>query len=100
MYGIRVDYITGDSFRSEHIYGEDIGIAISDIDKAKENLKRIKEHYFEFQDGPNRGRHEPLKLLLDEKEDVILYPFWIGYFETLLGAEVYSLEDNGMRFEL
>ena len=96
MYGIKVDYITGDSFGSENIYGEDIGIAISDIDKAKENLKRIKEHYLEFQDGPNRGRSEPLKLLLDEREDIILYPFWIGYFETLLGAEIYRLDDDDL----
>ena len=43
-YMIRIDYSTGNSFQT-HDTSDYIGIRWKDIDVAKENLKRIQEHY-------------------------------------------------------
>ena len=96
MWGIRVDYITGDSFSSETIRGEDIGIAVSSKDIAKNNLKRIREHYLKYLEDNEYDKYLNLEL---DNEIRNIRPFWIGYFQRLLSAEIYLIEDED-RFEL
>lgn len=87
MYDIEIDYGTGNSFHSERIRDERIGIVVSDIETATKNLNRIKKHYKQYEDNPNFGKKYSLKLLTDDGERTII-PFWIGYFETLYAARV------------
>jgi hypothetical protein len=95
IYDIEIDYQTGDSFHTEEITGESLGIVTSDLDKAKENLKRIKERYIK-----NRGGEydESLLTLLTDGENRVIHPFWEGYFETLRGARI-TAEDSDTSFE-
>lgn len=97
IYSIEIDYTTGNSFGSERLQ-EEVGIVTTCIDKAKENLKRIKYHYLECSDNPNCGKQYDLELLYDEGVKNIT-PFWIGYFEELHGAKVTS-NDPDNSFEL
>lgn len=55
MYDIEIDYTTGNSFGSER-QKELLCNPVTDLDKAKENLKRIKEHYLECADNPNTDK--------------------------------------------
>ena len=48
-YKIRIDYCTGNSFGSEDM-NEYLDLYWSNIDIAKENLKRIKEHYEQYKE--------------------------------------------------
>lgn len=98
FYGIEIDYTTGSSFNSERIHRESVGIVTTDIDKAKENLKRIKDHYGECSENPDYGKTFELELLTDDSTRTIS-PFWIGYFETLHGAKV-VIDDEEMSFVL
>jgi len=98
VYEIEIDYTTGCSFSSERIIGEPIGIVTTDIIKAKENLKRIKEHYVNHADSPDFDIKYTLKLLTDDGERTIT-PFWIGYFETLHGAKI-TTDDEEFIFNL
>ena len=99
MYDIAIDYTTGDSFSNEHIQAESVGILTSDLNKAKDNLSRIKHHYMKHVEDPNFGKRQKLMLLTDDGEREI-YPFWIGYFETLHGAKIVIEEDNEIAFDL
>lgn len=98
MYDIEIDYMTGDSFGSERVK-ELACIITSDKEKAKENLKRIKDHYVNHSDDADYGKRRSLAVLSDQGERTIV-PFWIGYFEILYGAKVVALEDDDMSFEL
>jgi len=97
FYDIAIDYQTGDSFNTESIKGERIGIITSDLDKAKENLLRIKKQYLKYLDiDCYSGAFSKIKLLTDEGVREIS-PFWIGYFETLYRAEiVMDLNDDSL----
>ena len=97
-YDILIDYTTGDSFGSNRTPDESLGIVTSDIDKAKENLKRIKDHYAANKDGNDCDNMFRLELLTDDGVRVIT-PFWVGYFETLHGAKIQTSDDD-MSFEL
>jgi hypothetical protein len=97
MYDIEIDYTTGNSFSRER-ETELLGNPVSSLDKAKENLKRIKAHYLKCCDNPNTGREYKLTLLVDEGVRAI-FPFWIGYFETLHGARIVAEIDTDMAFE-
>lgn len=100
MYDIEIDYTTGDSFGSERIEGESVGIVTSDLDKAKENLRRIKAHYEKYAcDSDTPDERYELALLTDEGERTI-FPFWTGYFETLHGAMIVTEIDTEMGFNL
>ena len=99
IYNIEIDYTTGNSFNSQRVNDEQLGIITTDLNKAKENLKRIKQHYTECRDNPNTGKEYELTLLTDEGSRTIT-PFWIGYFETLHGAKIIIGEDTDMQFEL
>lgn len=97
-YDIHIDYTTGHSLGSERVEAESVGIVTTDLEKAKENLKRIKDHYEKYaDDGVGVDRFE-LTLLTDEGERTIC-PFWIGYFETLHGAKIVE-DDSELSFEV
>lgn len=96
FYDILIDYTTGDSFRSERIQGESVGIMTSDLNKAKENLRRIEDHYKNHSEDVDFGARWSLKLLTDDGEREIT-PFWVGYFETLHGGRIVA-EDPEMEF--
>lgn len=98
VYDIYIDYTTGNSFNSERVHAESVGIATTNLEKAKENLRRIEQHYKEHHDSPDYGKRYELELLTDDGSRTIC-PFWIGYFETLHGAKI-SVEDDEMSFEL
>lgn len=98
IYNIHIDYTTGNSFGSERITDEPLGIVTTDSDKAKENLKRIKGHYLKYKDDSSCSNDKyQLKLLTDE-EPRIISPFWLGYFETLHGAKIVADEDSEYSF--
>jgi len=98
MYDIDIDYTTGSSFGSERST-EPLCNPVTSLEKAKENLKRIKKHYIECKDHPDFDKRYELTLLTDEGERTIS-PFWIGYFETLHGARITANIDTDMEFEL
>lgn len=96
-YNIEIDYTTGDSFNS-YREKELVGIVTTDLDKAKENVRRIKYHYENHAEDPDFYKRYKLKLLTDEGEREIV-PFWIGYFETLHGAKIVVEDDPDMAFQ-
>lgn len=96
LYDIEIDYTTGDSFGSER--KTELLCNPTSINNAKENLKRIKEHYVRCKDNYNTDERYELELVTNEGTRKIS-PFWIGYFETLHGAKVVVDEDPDMKFE-
>lgn len=94
-YNIEIDYTTGGSLHTERTT-ELLDIVVSDIEKAKENLKRIKLDYQKYLKDNNPSYQ--LVLLTDEGE-ITICPFWIGYFETLHGAKIISELREDMHFE-
>lgn len=116
MYRIKVSYRTGNSFGSEDTY-DILEMSWKDLEVAKDNLKRIEEHYryYEYHsnsylsknDEPERpecyvgdpARYEcTICLKADNNNDWQFWPAWCGYFETLYGAEIIS-EDEGLIFK-
>lgn len=96
FYNIEIDYTTGSSYGSEQLQ-ENLEIVVSDIEKAKENLQRIKRDYLRYQKD-NYSYEYKLVLLTDDGE-ITISPFWIGYFETLHGAKIISELRDDMYFE-
>jgi hypothetical protein len=111
MYQIKVEYETGDSFgRSDE--QEILRHSWSNLDIAKENLQRIKEHYLWannwqperkapsfLEDTTHYGRWD-INLLNDERNEVRFGVSWVGYFETLYGASIIADEKDGWSFRL
>lgn len=106
MFKIKYYYKTGDSFGS-HDEEEILEFEWNDIEKAREALKRIKEHYNWYcslhsykEDKPvPKWWYKPnhideysarsiLFLEMDHGEEVQFWPPWIGYFESLYSAEI------------
>ena len=125
MYKVTITYDTGDSFHREDGVIEDLEMQWVSIDKAKQALKDIEEHYFfymmmkkEWNADKNDqkkakknaqgkpwyagDRHPYYSVLLenDEGERVSKHAFWTGYFEHLVGGEVGEVEPtrDGMSF--
>jgi len=96
MYDIEIDYTTGNSFNQERSTTE-LCNPVTDLDMAKENLKRIKDHYIHCKDNPDSDKEFELILLIDDGERTIT-PFWIGYFESLHGAKIITDIDSDMEF--
>lgn len=120
MYKIKYWYETGNTFGRE----DDEGILEYDwtkIEVAKENLKRIEEHYKYYeatydgryirsQDDKKRiesikdnskdkgwyvaGNSCCLKLIGDSGEEWQIWAPWCGYFESLYGAEIITIEEG------
>lgn len=59
MYQIKIHYQTGDSFRNED-REERIDFIFENLETAKENLRRIEEHYKMYQET-GRNYHMPFK---------------------------------------
>lgn len=124
-YRIEFDYTTGNSFGSELCENEPLDdFEWENLETAKRNLKRIKEHYKWYDEMENldrwalkKGKEKPkppkwrkvrtqygdkhalLNLILDNEKEVQFYPPWCGYFETLHSARIKS-EDPDMEFML
>jgi hypothetical protein len=121
-YAIKIHYQTGDSFGSEDTTGE-VGCSWTDIDKAKEALQAISEHYRarnDFSRVMSSGEEKFFKELKAkkwfdtskdsrwmwqhclhvEKDDGTLQQisaFWCGYFERLHSAEIIVDGDTDMK---
>ena len=107
MYDIEVSYKTGNSFGSEEIT-ERLGGEWKTIEAAKRALDDIRAHWEYYywrekhpflrepkeMEPPTccRGEEDDplpaLALTLDNSNEWIFVPQWIGYFERLIGAEV------------
>lgn len=115
QYQIEVFYRTGDSYGS-HDASTVLEMTWKDLDKAKDALKRIKEHYawYQFKNDPEYMRRpkasEPewhksekydaiVKVVLDNGKEVKFSAPWCGYFETLISAKILS-GDPDMEFTL
>lgn len=114
MYTIEIEYSTGDSF-SSHDETDYVGYVWEDIDKAKEALKYIKEHYayvegtkYSFRGyklpepkpkwfiGSEDDFENKYYLMLPSNTDgeyIRVRAFWVGYFESLQAASVVT-EDS------
>jgi hypothetical protein len=116
-FDIRIYYKTGNSFGS-HDANDLLDIPMSSYEIAKENKRRIKEHYKIYQErhsycklkdlqfpdfyihfydfGNFKSDIDGIKLLIDDtgKEHELLSPFWIGYFETLHDVKIEIIDDD------
>ncbi len=113
-YKINISYQTGSSFHTED-REELIEYEWKNIDKAKECIQRIKNHY-EFYEKHNLKYKKPevefpigviwdeeykqisLELIDDNGNSFRYSNFWTGYFETLYKAEIKIL-DKKLRYE-
>lgn len=111
MYTIEVHYTTGNSFGS-HEETDQVGYAWNDIELAKKALQDIKEHY-QFYHG-NECTNKPaknkswcidcewpayrLKVLGNDNKYHIISAYWIGYFESLISANVTSEDEDDMEY--
>jgi len=103
-YKIKIFYKTGNSFgsREEIDY---VNYEWENYEMASESLERIKNHYYYYQENSdewtkpegklpegvvwdNKHRHISLELLDDNGKPYMFSPFWTGYFERLLLAEI------------
>lgn len=115
-YTIRINYRTGDSFRT-YDAEDDLAITWRDLDKAKDALARIAAFYraenkgFFDRTGPDTIKTLPgyceeyptvaMTFQLDDGSEQRHDTFWRGYFERLERAQIVMLSDNddGMVFE-
>jgi hypothetical protein len=125
-YNIRINYDTGDTFRTETDCEHIIELNCS-LETAEENLKRIKEHYLAYEElnGYNSrlknqkeisnfkkslsserwhtGKYWEYGLnLIDDSGDEFekSTSAWIGYFERLNYGEVVPVEKVLSRFDI
>lgn len=112
-YNIKIRYETGDSFHSENTE-EVLDYNWTNLDIVKENLERIKEHYKWYEQYSSIRKTKQLKdqpiwnkdggegtiyLLLDTRVEFRIHTFWVGYFETLYGANI-EIEDESLSFNI
>jgi hypothetical protein len=111
-YKIEISYSTGDSF-GIHDEIRSLELTFDNIEIAKENLKRIKEHYelFSFYEKGHvyKNKHtkkeaievaskQPwfvkshwkysISLKINEGKEQRINTFWCGYFDHLNGASI------------
>lgn len=119
-FKIKIEYETGDSF-SSHDEIKIIDYVWKNLEIAKVNLVRIKEHYRwvcsyegyqpEKLDAPEfmektygEGGHilseamYHMPILDDNGNSFDLNCGWVGYFETLYGASIVAEEEDGWSF--
>lgn len=114
MFKIKITYETGDSFHNE-TREEYLQYEWERLDIVRLALQRIDEHYRWYKDknkvyklSPydeverpewhkkvmlpeglrDEESHYLIILELDDRTEVQFSPFWIGYFESLLKAEI------------
>jgi hypothetical protein len=125
-YQIIVYYQTGDSFHTEDTETV-LDPRWENLDIAKENLERIKQHHEYYHDHNNsfklrykkkaleeKWKNVPdfivvektlsfpmIKIKLDNENEMQMWPMWCGYFERLYGAEIQiDYDKSGMRFDV
>ena len=119
-YVIEVTYDSGDSYETRPNQKEILELTWEDLSVAKDNLKRIQEHYefykklysanYTLKDkikkdmirqrwGVENDPERCLKLATDDGGEWQILAFWTGYFETLRGAEI-IIDNKDMKFEL
>lgn len=70
MYTIKYNYDTGDSFNSYPNQEGELEISWSTIEKAKENLKRLEEHYKQYQEiNTYYNRQKDAQQILKDNSD-------------------------------
>jgi hypothetical protein len=109
VYFIKYSYYTGSSFGSED-REEVLEFYWSSLEKAKEALQRIKEHYRWYKNVEDHYAHEKVEkpkwhnitgnyidkynehyminLELDDGTEVHFWAPWCGYFEGLYDAKI------------
>lgn len=119
IYKIKAKYETGDSF-SNSVEESTLELTWTNLDVAKENLKRIKEHYTYYSKIENSYHSKKedelirqemkkqrwyadnyigcLKLITDEGKELQFSAFWTGYFEKLIWAKIEPEEDTDMQY--
>ena len=123
-YKIQYNYDTGDSFNHEPDNSETLEMVWENLDVAKKNLQRIKEHYSQYKELNSYSLKKSREKILESSKDkdwfvegtgysesencIILYsddgkPWqfwapWCGYFESLNYAEIIiPEEENDMK---
>jgi hypothetical protein len=113
-YYIEIYYETGNSFGSQDETSR-LELTWDNLDIAKENVKRIKEHYEWYDAKGSKHFYRPkkvppkpkfvdskydfsLKLLTDDGNDWQISAFWCGYFETLYSAEIKEDKDRELSY--
>lgn len=109
-YYIEIYYETGDS-NGNYDMTSDIGITWDNIDIAKANLKRIKEHYewhqskykYFWDDKKNKKVKKPkfvdsqfdqcFNMITDDGKEFRISAYWCGHFENLYTARIKENED-------
>lgn len=109
-YRIKYTYDTGDSFGQEHDCVGYLESTWEKLDVAKDNLRRIKEHYLFYMDRERshlskkeeqkalqemskkdwfvKGHDFCLKLCVDSGTEYQICAPWCGYFESLNEVEI------------
>ncbi len=117
-YKIKINYNTGDSFGSQNGLEDFLELSWEDIENAKKNLKRIEEHYKLYRSSNSYFSHDEynkllnefkgrdwmvasekslIKLYSDNGEPWQIWPFWVGYFESLNYCEIIS-DNSDLKF--
>jgi hypothetical protein len=114
---IKIDYETGDSYSHQDVT-EILEMEWQNLEIAKENLRRIKEHYLWYdyknsfswrresleavpQPVWHNGKNENVIIIkLDDGSDFQMGAFWCGYFETLHGASIIQDTPDDTSFSL
>lgn len=108
---IKIFYTTGDSFHSEDT-SNILELDWDNLDVAKENLKRIKEHYICYKvdtdyGGKNGWFYKSLspeeKLMYDKRTEQSWYCTYNGYGSNSKDGYHYSVKlktDNGNDFQI
>lgn len=117
-YQIKYNYNTGDTFHTEEGVEDLLEMNWDDLEVAKANLERIKEHYEQYKRGTiysnkrnkdvygeNRQKDwfvasYPLyciNLYTDDGKPWQIYAPWCGYFESLNYVEI-VVNDNDMKY--
>ena len=112
-YYIEIYYRTGDSYNTDDETSE-VGLSWDNLEIAKANLKRIREHHqwYEAEYGyvyespgyvkPERPsftddkRGHCLSLITDDGNEMMMSAFWCGHFESLHCAQIKEREDPDM----
>jgi len=118
-YAVKIIYDTGDTFHNEYGLERTLDIEWNNIEKAKQAIKDIENHYKNFMHlkynysvskaemkkireklpkypwykKPDSCGYWELTIMLenDEGERVYESAFWTGYFESLVGAEIIEI---------
>ena len=122
MYKIEYTYSTGNSFGRAPDVTDQIELEWNNLEVAKQNLQRIKEHHdfnqkiesylaranrLEIIEAhrskdwfvEERGDYYRIKLYTDDNKPYQMWPNWMGYFESLLSIEIIKPMDEELRIE-